>query len=53
VIGKNEDSREVRVDHVIAATAYQVNIDRLSFLDESLRNRIESVEKTPILNAKF
>jgi thioredoxin reductase len=53
VIGKNEDSREVRVDRVIAATGYRVNIDRISFLDESLRNRIESVEKTPILNAHF
>ena len=52
-IEKNEDSPEVRVDHVIAATGYQVNIDRISFLDESLRSRIESVQKTPILNAHF
>ena len=38
---------------MIAATGYQVNIDRISFIDESLRNRIENVEKTPILNANF
>jgi thioredoxin reductase len=52
-IGENQESHEIRVDHVIAATGFRVNIDRLSFLDVSLRNRIESVQKTPILNAHF
>ncbi len=52
-VGENEASRSIRVDHVIAATGYQVDIDRLSFLDESLRHRIRQVEKTPILDSHF
>jgi lysine/ornithine N-monooxygenase len=41
------------VDHVIAATGYQIDIDRISFLDESLRAQIDTVEKTPILSSNF
>jgi thioredoxin reductase len=44
---------ELRVDHVIAATGYAVDIDRIDFLDESLRMRIETVEKTPVLSSSF
>jgi len=41
------------VDHVIAATGYRVDVDRLAFLDASLRSRIDTVQKTPILSAHF
>jgi thioredoxin reductase len=44
---------ELQVDHVIAATGYRVEIDRLQFLDEKLRDQIESVEDTPILSRNF
>jgi hypothetical protein len=33
----------------LAATGHAVDIDRIDFLDESLRMRIETVEKTPVL----
>ena len=37
----------------LAATGYAVDIDRIDFLDESLRMRIETVEKTPVLSSSF
>jgi thioredoxin reductase len=41
------------VDHVIAATGYRVALQRLAFMDSSLRARIRSVEDTPIQNRSF
>jgi len=41
------------VDHVIAATGYRVSLRRLTFLDEALRNRIRSIEDTPVLDRRF
>jgi thioredoxin reductase len=43
----------LEADHVIAATGYKVDLRRLTFLDESLRTSIHSVEQTPILNRNF
>jgi len=40
-------------DHVIAATGYRVDIDRLGFIEEPLRSDIACVEKTPILSSRF
>lgn len=45
--------QELKVDHVIAATGYKVDIDRIDFLDKSLRTRIETVERTPVLSSSF
>lgn len=44
---------QLTVDHVIAATGYRVDIDRIAFLDASLRARIDTVKKTPILSSHF
>jgi lysine/ornithine N-monooxygenase len=41
------------VDHVIGGTGYRVALERLRFLDDSLRKRIRAVDDTPILNAHF
>jgi len=46
-------STQLTVDHVVAATGYRVDIDRLTFLDELVRARIDTVEKTPILSSSF
>jgi thioredoxin reductase len=43
----------VTVDHVIAATGYRVDVDRITFLEESLQARIETVNNTPILSSHF
>lgn len=46
-------SRDLIVDHIVAATGYRVNVERLTFLDESLRERIDTTENTPILTSHF
>jgi hypothetical protein len=44
---------ELLIDHVIAATGYRVSLQRLAFLDPALRERVRSVEDTPILKRNF
>jgi len=46
-------SRELVADHLIAATGYNVSVSKLGFLDDSLRSRIQTVDDTPVLSAKF
>jgi len=43
----------VEVDHVIAATGYFVDVERLSFLSTALRQNIRRTEKAPALSANF
>jgi len=40
-------------DHVVAATGYRVDVRRLSFIDEALRNEIACVALTPVLSGRF
>jgi thioredoxin reductase len=44
---------ELLVDHVIAATGYRVSLQRLAFLDAALRDRVRSVDETPVLDRNF
>jgi thioredoxin reductase len=46
-------TKELHVDHVIAATGYKVKLTRLDFLDKDLRSEMTSVEDTPVLNTNF
>jgi len=50
-----EDARvpHLMVDHVTAATGYRVDVDCITFLEESLRARIDKVERAPILSSHF
>lgn len=50
---QNGKNVELLVDHVIAATGYRVSLQRLAFLDSTLRNAVHSVDDTPILNRDF
>jgi hypothetical protein len=45
--------RTIEVDHVIAGTGYDANVDRVSYLDDSLRSRIRRVERAPVLSRNF
>jgi thioredoxin reductase len=45
--------RDLVVDHVIAATGYDINVDNVDFLDPRLRGAIERVERSPRLDAAF
>jgi hypothetical protein len=44
---------EVVTDHVIAATGYKVDVQRLSFLSKGIRASIRTVQDAPVLSANF
>ena len=45
--------QEVITEHIIAATGYRVNIERLKMLSAQLRSGIKTVNQTPVLSSKF
>lgn len=53
LIGSNKVEREIRTDHLIAATGYRVDLQRLGFLNASLRSSLRSIASTPILSGNF
>jgi hypothetical protein len=44
---------EMTTDHVVAGSGYVVDVDRLTFLDATLRDSIDRIEGSPKLNAVF
>lgn len=50
---KDVGEREIVCDHVIAGTGYEVDVDRLQFLDLNLRKSIRRVELGPALDFRF
>lgn len=54
LIKQNEqDLRDVLADHVIASTGYRVDLDRLTFLSESIRQGLRRVAGAPVLSRHF
>jgi thioredoxin reductase len=51
--GLDGTKREVETEHVIAATGYKVEVDRLKFLSADIVSTLEEVEKTPVLSEAF
>jgi thioredoxin reductase len=47
------DGREVSCDHVIAATGYDIDWQRLPFLGESLKRRIALMNRSPDVSTAF
>jgi FAD-dependent urate hydroxylase len=45
--------RRLVVDHVIAGSGYDIDVERLGFIDPKLRCAIERLERAPKLNASF
>jgi cation diffusion facilitator CzcD-associated flavoprotein CzcO len=45
--------KTVMADHVISATGYRVDINRVPFLSESLRAGIRCADNTPVLSSHF
>ncbi|HTY84392.1 MAG TPA: NAD(P)-binding domain-containing protein [Silvibacterium sp.] len=45
--------KTIVVDHVIAATGYNPNLQRLTFLDPAILSNIRQVEQTPVLSSNF
>jgi cation diffusion facilitator CzcD-associated flavoprotein CzcO len=52
-LAENNGSTELEADHVIGGTGYRVALERLRFLDDSLRKQIRAAEDTPVLNRFF
>ena len=48
-----EAARKAGADRVIVGTGYDVDVDRLSFLDRGLRREVARIERAPKLNATF
>lgn len=48
-----ERSQVLGFDHVIAATGYRVDLDRLGILSHELREKIRATDKSPLLSANF
>jgi len=45
--------RDMLADHVIAGTGYQVDVDRLAFINQELAREIRRVERAPMLSRHF
>ena len=43
----------IETNHVIAATGYKVDVDRLRFLSADIRSALRTVERAPLLTSKF
>jgi cation diffusion facilitator CzcD-associated flavoprotein CzcO len=43
----------VEADHVIAATGYHVDVEKLQFLSQTIRKRIRTTDKAPTLSTSF
>ena len=48
-----EGRKTLVVDHVVAATGYRVEVDRIGFLDDRIKAEIATVDASPILSRAF
>ena len=48
-----DGEREIVTEHVIAATGYKVDLDRLQFLNPEIRSKITTVNGAPVLSSNF
>lgn len=53
VVFSNGERKTLAYEHVIAATGYKVNVERLQLLSADIRSGIRTVEGTPILSSSF
>ena len=45
--------RELLTEHIIAATGYRVDLERLAFLSADIRKELKAVNGTPVLSSTF
>jgi len=51
--GADSNHQEIVTEHVIAATGYKVNLDRLKFVSAEIRSTLELVNGAPVLSSSF
>jgi cation diffusion facilitator CzcD-associated flavoprotein CzcO len=49
--GQDGTEQQIRADHIIAATGYKVNLDRLTFVSPEIRSRLTTLGGTPALSS--
>jgi len=50
---KDGSKREIITEHVIAATGYRVDMERLKFLNPEIRSKLKAVNGSPVLSKCF
>jgi hypothetical protein len=45
--------REILTEHIIAATGYRVNLERLGFVSSEIRSKLKAVNGMPVLSSTF
>ena len=53
VRAQDGQEREIVTGHLIAATGYRVNLDRLQFLSMDIRSKVDVVNGAPVLSSSF
>jgi FAD-dependent urate hydroxylase len=51
--GPGKDSIELEADHVVAATGYRIGTDRLTFLSEEIRSKLETLAGSPVVGGDY
>jgi thioredoxin reductase len=46
-------SQAIETEHVIAATGYRIDIERLRFLSADIRSALQTADRAPVLTSKF
>jgi FAD-dependent urate hydroxylase len=52
-MAKNGHERQLLVDHVVAGTGYDIDVERFAFIEKKLRGAIARLRRSPRLNASF
>jgi thioredoxin reductase len=53
VVSTDGDVRDVLTEYVVLGTGYDVDVDRISFIDPSLAQRVARIERAPRLDRHF
>jgi thioredoxin reductase len=53
VRAQDGQEREIVTGHLIAATGYKVNLERLQFLSADIRSKVDVVNGAPVLSSSF
>jgi FAD-dependent urate hydroxylase len=52
-LARNGSERQLVVDHIVAGSGYDIDVERLEFIHPKLRCAIQRLERAPRLNAAF
>jgi thioredoxin reductase len=53
ILSADGTKREIATEHIIAATGYRVNLERLKFLNPEIRSQLKTVGGSPVLSPTF